>query len=137
MTIELIELWHKRATEQRTPSLGLVLGIHLEEVAELAQGVGEHAALAEVESLATNLKTGFIGAECIDRVALLDSLCDQIFTAVGVGVACGFDMHGAMAEVIRSNWSKADPATGRFKFDQNGKIAKDVGYSGPELAQFV
>lgn len=42
----------------------------------------------------------------MDKKALLDALCDQIVTALGVGYMMGFDMEGALAEVNRSNYTK-------------------------------
>ena len=66
---------------------------------------------------------------------LLDALCDQIVTAIGVGYMAGFDMAGALQEVIRSNASKFE--NGKPLFDENGKIRKGKDYTQPELAQFV
>ena len=40
------------------------------------------------------------------RIAVLDAICDQIVTAVGVAYMMGMDIEGALAEVNRSNWSK-------------------------------
>jgi len=71
----------------------------------------------------------------IDRIELLDSLCDQIVTAVGVGYMMGFDMQGALNEVIRSNDSKM--VNGKFEFDANGKIMKGKDYFKPDLTPFV
>ena len=70
-----------------------------------------------------------------DEVQLLDALCDQIVTAIGVGYMAGFDMAGALQEVIRSNASKFE--NGKPLFDENGKIRKGKDYTPPELAQFV
>lgn len=69
------------------------------------------------------------------KADLLDALCDQIVTAIGVGYMAGFDMAGALREVIRSNASKFE--NGKPLFDENGKIRKGKDYTPPELAQFV
>lgn len=69
------------------------------------------------------------------KADLLDALCDQIVTAIGVGYMAGFDMAGALQEVIRSNASKFE--NGKPLFDENGKIRKGKDYTPPELAQFV
>jgi len=47
----------------------------------------------------------------------------------------GFDMQGALNEVIRSNDSKM--VNGRFIFDENSKIAKPDSYSKPDLTTYV
>ena len=69
------------------------------------------------------------------EIDLLDSLCDQIVTAIGVGYMMGFDMVGALDEVNKSNWSKFKD--GVPVFDENGKIAKTDGYFKPDLAKFL
>lgn len=66
---------------------------------------------------------------------LLDSLCDQIVTAIGVGYIMGFDMEGALSEVNASNWSKFQD--GKPVFNENGKIAKGKDYFKPELAKYI
>ena len=66
---------------------------------------------------------------------MLDALCDQIVTAIGVAHRFGFDIQGALAEVNRSNWSKL--VDGQFQHDANGKVIKPADYSPPNLAPFV
>ena len=69
------------------------------------------------------------------RVELLDALCDQIVTAVGVAYMMGMDIEGALAEVNRSNWSKFEG--GVPVFNEQGKIAKGVEYTPPELSDYI
>ena len=71
----------------------------------------------------------------INELELLDAICDQIVTAVGVGYMMGFDVEGALKEVIRSNNSKM--VDGKFIFDGNGKIAKPESFSEPNLKPFL
>ena len=47
----------------------------------------------------------------------------------------GFDMQGALNEVIRSNDSKM--VSGKFEFDANGKIMKGKDYFKPDLTTYV
>ena len=99
----------------------------------------------ELEDAAHTLKKGPSNAEetayaalllnGLDRTGLLDSLADQIVTAIGVGHMFGMDVLGALAEVDRSNWSKF--VDGKPQFDANGKIAKPATYSPPDLARFI
>ena len=78
-----------------------------------------------------------------DRLALLDALCDQIVTAlgVGVGVLMGFDMEKALAEVNRSNYTKfAKDEQGKPVpyIKPNGKIGKNPDtYQEPELEPYL
>ena len=72
----------------------------------------------------------------IDKVELLDSLCDQIVTALGVGYDLGFDMEGALWEVIKSNYSKFDD-DGNPIFDENMKISKSNNYFKPNLEKYI
>ena len=76
-----------------------------------------------------------VNVEDVDRTELLDALCDQIVTAVGVAHMFGLDIEGALAEVTRSNYSKF--VDGAPVFDANGKIAKPATYSKPDLTPFL
>lgn len=69
------------------------------------------------------------------EIELLDSLCDQIVTAIGICYMMGFDINGALEEVNASNWSKFED--GKPVFNENGKIAKGKDYFKPELAKYI
>lgn len=69
------------------------------------------------------------------KIELLDSLCDQIVTAVGVAHMLGMDIEGALKEVNDSNMSKFED--GKAVFNENGKIKKGKHYRKPNLASFV
>ena len=69
------------------------------------------------------------------RIEVLDSLCDMITTAIGVGYRMGFDMLGAMNEVNRSNWSKFE--NGKVLRDITGKVIKGKNYFEPSLKDFI
>ena len=47
----------------------------------------------------------------------------------------GFDIEGALKEVIRSNNSKM--IGGKFEYDEDGKIMKPDSYSKPDLTPFL
>ena len=139
--VESILEWFKRAVPTPNDKNRTVqMGVHVEEFAEMLESLGvckfERSVL---EDLSIDLKGGNLIMDdlVIAREELLDSLCDQIVTAVGVAHMFGMDIAGALAEVDRSNWSKFD-AAGQPTFDDNGKIAKNpLTYRKPELAQFV
>ena len=138
-----IRNWFKAAKPEPTAKDALVQqGCHFEEVIEHLTSIG-----IEVEGLCdlsndlksnTSLQTDDAIAhymDTIDRIELLDALCDQIVTATGVAYMMGFDIEGALKEVIRSNNSKM--VDGKFEFDANGKIQKPDSYSEPDLTPFI
>lgn len=141
--IQSIKQWFSQAKPQPTPIDKLVqLGCHFEEVAEFIEAIdGDATPLYEAAEEYKNAdpveheKDIRRAVNNIDRIALLDALCDQIVTAIGVGYMMGFDMEGALAEVNRSNWSKF--VDGKPMFDKNGKIAKPASYSPPDLKPFL
>jgi hypothetical protein len=68
----------------------------------------------------------------LTAIQALDSLADQIVTAVGVGVCAKMDMNAAVTEVNESNWSKFN-YKGYPEFDEHGKIKKGERYRKPAL----
>ena len=114
------------------------LGVHFEEVGEMLQTLPTHHPCLrdDLADVANGYKKRHeVNGEDVDRIELLDALCDQIVTAVGVAHMFGMDIEGALAEVTRSNWSKF--VDGKPVFDANGKIAKPPSYSKPDLTPFV
>ena len=144
MSIESIELWHKRARpEPNEKNFNVQLGCHLEEIVEMLDSLvfhngepmlGQHMlARSTIETLSQSLKRGFIVAHVHDREAFLDSLADQVVTAVGAGHCAHMNTSEAVRRVNASNWSKFD-ADGLPVFDANGKIAKPDSYRPPDLS---
>jgi predicted HAD superfamily Cof-like phosphohydrolase len=80
-------------------------------------------------------KCAGIAPQGVDRQELLDALCDQIVTAVGVAHMFGMDIESALNEVNASNWSKF--VDGNPVFNEHGKIAKGPGYFEPKIAEFA
>ena len=142
-TIKDIENWFDKAKPTPTDKDKLIqIACHFEEVCEHLEAMGcESTGLSQMayelktytkeqpDSVITNTLNKF------DKVELLDALADQIVTAVGVGKLMGFDMSGALQEVINSNNSKM--VDGEFIFDENGKIAKPDTFVEPQLEQFI
>ena len=143
-TLKEIVQWFEIAKPEPTDKDRCVqIGCHYEEVSEMMVACqGEEHMGSKVMS---NCAEAYKEAEDIYGTAhvlqpnnpleLLDSLCDQIVTAMGVGYMMGFDMQGALAEVSRSNMSKFED--GKAVFFENGKIAKGKDYSEPDLAKFL
>lgn len=147
MTIPCIKQWFTLAVPTPTDkNRSVQLGVHMEEVVEMLDAIVPNSPLADaMRAVADDMKAGPETPEeaeymrgvfaRIDRTELLDALCDQIVTAVGVAHMFGLDIEGALAEVNRSNWSKF--VDGKPTFDANGKIAKPATYSKPDLTPFL
>lgn len=142
--------WFKKAKPEPTKKdICTQVGCHYEEVAEMMEAMQghDHRASQMMSSIADTYKMRHLSVDGIvesvlidsmqpkDNIELLDSLCDQIVTATGVAYMMGFDIEGALKEVIRSNNSKM--VDGKFIFDDNGKIAKPDSYSEPDLKPFI
>lgn len=133
--------WFKAAKPEPTKKdICTQLGVNLEEVSEMASAINANNLSEIIGEAATYLKKA--NEESLDKyikdfddVELLDALCDQIVTAVGVGYMMGFDVEGALKEVIRSNNSKM--VDGKFIFDENSKIAKPDTFSEPDLKPYL
>lgn len=136
-----IRNWFKAAKPEPTAKDACTqMGCHFEEVAEMATAIRAHNSADIISEIGDLLKSALPqSAENYlnksDHIELLDALCDQIVTATGVAYMMGFDIEGALKEVIRSNNSKM--VDGKFEFDDNGKIKKPDSYSEPDLAPFI
>lgn len=125
------------------------IGVHFEEVFEMVQALGAagatHPAREQLSFAADvlsffqrQLKSGDleITFDKVDRVALLDALCDQIVTAVGVAHMLGMDIEGALKAVAVSNDSKFGE-DGQPIFSKQRKIMKGPHYQSPDLAEYT
>ena len=139
MSVDQIELWHKRARPEPTAEdFNVQLGCHFEEIVEMLAVVNttHNDALVRARTalswLADGLKKGLVTANITDRKEFLDSIADQIVTAIGAGHCAGMKTAEAVAAVNRSNYSKFDK-NGYPIFNENGKIAKGPDYAPPNL----
>lgn len=150
--IRQIKRWFELAvpapTEQNIHSQ---LGVHFEEVGEMLdvlKEAGQSYSMREQLSFVADavgfaqrrLKEGrqgiAISLRDLDRVELLDALCDQIVTAVGVAHMLDLDIEGALKEVADSNDSKFDDE-GRPIFNEQLKIMKGPNYFRPDLVKYI
>jgi hypothetical protein len=142
MTLPLINIWHEKARPTPTEAdLRVQLGCHVEEMAEMFDtfdaGLSESGnaaiafAAAALTRVADMLKTGAMDVRIHDRKELLDSLCDQIVTAVGVGHCSKLNVVEGCRRVNDSNWSKFE--NGEPLRDMHGKITKSPNYQPPAL----
>ena len=72
-----------------------------------------------------------------DPKECLDALIDILVVTVGAIHSMGADGAGAWNEVMRTNFAKIDPATGRVNKREDGKVLKPEGWKPPELEQFI
>lgn len=71
-----------------------------------------------------------------DKIETLDALLDILVVTVGALHSLGVDAAGAWNEVIRSNMSKVDLATGKVLKREDGKVLKPDTFSPPDLEKF-
>lgn len=136
MTVESIKRWFELAVPAPTDkNRNVQFGVHVEEAAEMFEAVNEPMLAARLHAIGEAYKKGDAQLGEVDRRLLIDSLCDQIVTAVGIAHMHGMNIEGALAEVNRSNYSKF--VNGKPVFDANGKIAKPATYSPPDLSPFI
>lgn len=139
MTIEAIELWHKRARPEPTDKdFNVQLGCHFEEIEEMMRSIvtSDEEVWQEVRSqiyvIAKLLKLTELQIVTVDSKEFLDSIADQVVTGIGAAYCAGMKGAEACERVNTSNWSKFDE-DGQPIRDQNGKIAKGPNYQPPVL----
>lgn len=138
MSVFAISQWHKKARPNPTyKDFNVQLGCHVEEFVEMLDslvldGYYKSPLVHRLTKLADGLKQGSVEVAGYNPEKFLDSLCDQIVTAVGVGHTADMAISTAVAEVNRSNFSKFDQNGNPIK-DANGKIIKGPNYAPPDL----
>lgn len=71
-----------------------------------------------------------------NKVELLDAFLDIAVVTVGAIHSLGIDSQAAWDEVVRSNFSKVDKASGKILKLPSGKISKPDTFSPVNLDQF-
>lgn len=142
MNIKDIKNWFEIAIPEPTIEQACIqVGCHFEEFGEMMESInmGGTDAIINIEVEAEDFKQAYDywvhRVKDCDKIALLDSLCDQIVTAIGVAHMLDMDIEGALEEVNRSNHSKF--VDGKAVFNEQGKIDKGKFYSKPELDKFI
>lgn len=72
-----------------------------------------------------------------DPIETLDALIDILVVTIGAIHSMGADGEGAWKEVMKTNFAKIDPVTGKVRKREDGKVLKPEGWTAPELAQFL
>lgn len=141
MNITSIADWHQAARNYPdTQAFNVQLGCHFEEICEMIEALESNnkdlatdllLAYDLLVRIADKLKKGTAVAKIIDRKEFLDSLGDQVVTAVGTAYCANMDIVGALTQIDQSNWSKF--VDGKPVFNENGKIQKGPNYFKPFL----
>lgn len=148
-TIQSIVEWFKIAKPNPSnQDLIKQIAFHLEEVAEMLDAI--HCDYMSVELFALKCELMAISDDKersdnfvsnINRVGLLDALCDQTVTATGVATFAGMDFEPALNEVNRSNYTKfiiVENNQYMPYIKPNGKIGKNPNtYQEPQLEPFL
>lgn len=72
-----------------------------------------------------------------DRVEQLDALIDILVVTAGAIHSLGADGTNAWNEVMRTNFAKVDPTTGKVRRREDGKILKPDNWQPPQLQSYV
>lgn len=72
-----------------------------------------------------------------DPVEQLDALIDILVVTIGAINSMGADGEGAWNEVMRTNFAKIDPVTGKVRKREDGKVLKPEGWTPPNLKPFL
>lgn len=67
----------------------------------------------------------------------LDALIDILVVTIGAIHSAGFKGEVAWQEVMRTNFAKVDPVTGKIRKRSDGKILKPDGWTPPNLEPFA
>ena len=97
-------------TEQNGPQANLYIKLLNEELTELSDAITAQ-----------------------DEVEAFDAVLDCIVVLIGLGLSYGWPMDEGWKEVMRSNFAKVDPVTGKVNRRSDGKILKPEGWTPPNL----
>jgi len=75
--------------------------------------------------------------EADDKKEQLDALIDMMVVTIGALNSLGVDPEGAWNEVMRTNFEKIDPNTGKVNKRSDGKVLKPEGWKPPNLESFI
>lgn len=122
---EKVKKWNKLFDASKEPWLHMTLII--EEFKETLEAFG-----------LKNVRVEFDGtSQEMDKVELLDGICDLIWVCYGFGWSMMWNIDEAFQEVYHSNMSKVW-ADGEVHKNEDGKIIKDpTTFSPPKLKKFV
>lgn len=72
-----------------------------------------------------------------DKIEILDALIDILVVTAGAINSMGANGEAAWDEVMRTNFAKIDPTTGKVKKREDGKVLKPDNWQSPNLKPYV
>jgi predicted HAD superfamily Cof-like phosphohydrolase len=75
--------------------------------------------------------------ESSTKVDDLDALIDILVVTIGAINSLGANGESAWQEVMRTNFAKIDPVTGKVCKREDGKVLKPDGWTPPDLVPFI
>ena len=75
--------------------------------------------------------------DACDSKEILDALLDIVVVTIGAMHSMGANAEGGWNEVMRTNFAKIDPVTGKVRKREDGKVLKPEGWTPPELDPFI
>lgn len=72
-----------------------------------------------------------------DKIEILDALIDILVVTAGAINSMGANGEAAWDEVMRTNFAKIDPETGKVKKRSDGKVLKPDNWKSPNLKPYV
>lgn len=78
-----------------------------------------------------------VAVDNVDKIETLDALTDILVVTIGAAHSMGCDIEGAWKEVMRTNFAKIDKDTGKVRKREDGKVLKPVGWTPPELNNYL
>lgn len=72
-----------------------------------------------------------------NRVEILDALIDILVVTAGAINSMGANGEAAWDEVMKTNFAKIDPETGKVKKREDGKVLKPNNWVAPNLKPYV
>lgn len=124
-----------RACDQAVPSnqhevtdpLGIQFDLYLKLIKE------EFHELLEAQGLDADYNR----VKDADPVETLDALVDILVVTIGAIHSMGANGEGAWNEVMRTNFAKIDPTTGKVRKREDGKVLKPEGWVPPNLSAYI
>lgn len=78
----------------------------------------------------TELRKAILLRNMVDTA---DAIADLIYVLIGAALEFGIPLEAVWNEVQRSNMAKVDPATGKVRKREDGKVLKPEGWTPPDI----
>lgn len=70
-------------------------------------------------------------------VEIADGIADSIYVLIGTALEFGIPLDDVWDKVQESNMDKVDPATGKVRKREDGKVLKPEGWKPPDIAEVI